>query len=189
MDKKGVLQWSFWPSVDKKGVLDVVLRGPLVDQKRCSPWSFVALRGQKRCSFVVLRGPPWTKKVFLVVLRGPSWTKKVFSCVPAAQFVRKKVFSSGPSWPSVDKKGFPHAPSRIDQITTLQISVQTFRHTSPSTTPAIPPRTLAIARHTLVRAPMTSRRPSPIPKIPQKSCKSCFRQQKLPTLAMPASVV
>ena len=85
-----VLQSPFSPSLRvpswTKGVAVAVLRVPLwlfVDKRCCScssPWSSVALRGQKVLQLqfsVSLRGSSWTKGVavlqFSVSLRGPSW--------------------------------------------------------------------------------------------------------------------
>ena len=67
-----------------------------VDQKRCSPLSFVdrTNHDHPKVFFVVLRGPSWTKRrcsplpsverpnhdpaqVFFVVLRGPSWINQI----------------------------------------------------------------------------------------------------------------
>ena len=149
--KKGVLSGPSWPFVDKKGVLS----GP--------SWPSV----DKKVFSVVLRGPPWS------VLSGPSWPfvdKKGVLCGPPWPSVDKKGVLCGPPWPSVDKirfsplRGRP-APSRIDQITTVQSSVQTNLNE-----PCYNARhllwTLVIAHTTLLRALVSSRRPSPIPKIP-----------------------
>ena len=76
------LRGSSWT----KGVAVAVLRGPpwpFVDKRCCScssPWSSVALRGQKVLQLqfsVSLCGSSWTKGVAVAVLRGPSWTKGV----------------------------------------------------------------------------------------------------------------
>ena len=75
--------------------------------------------------------PSWTKKVFLVVLRGPSWTKKVFFL----------------------------ALSWIDEITTVQSSVQTNLN-EPCYNACHLLWTLVIAHTTLLRALVSSRRPS-----------------------------
>ena len=70
-----------------KGVAVAVLRVPpwlFVDKRCCScssPWSSVALRGQKVLQLqfsVSLRGPSWTKGVAVAVLRVPPWIKKPF---------------------------------------------------------------------------------------------------------------
>ena len=123
-----MLQSPFSPSLRvpsrTKGSAVAVLRvppRPFVDKRCCScssPWSSVALRGQKVLQFcsspcpsvalrgqkvlqlqfsVSLRGPSWTKGVavlqFSVSLRGSSWTKSV-----AVAVLR------GPPWPFVDKR-------------------------------------------------------------------------------------
>ena len=128
------LRGSSWT----KGVAVAVLRVPpwlFVDKRCCScssPWSSVALRGQKVLQFcsspcpsvalrgqkvlqlqfsVVLRGPSWTKGVavlqFSVSLRGPSWTKSVAVAVlrvPPWPFVDKRCCSCSSPCPSVDQK-------------------------------------------------------------------------------------
>ena len=92
-----VLRGPSWP---KEGVL----RGPsrlFVDKKRCSSWSFVALRGSKEG---FLRGPsrPFVdqQKVFFVPLRDSSWIKRRFSSCPFATL-------------RGSKEGFLRAPSRL----------------------------------------------------------------------------
>ena len=104
-----------------KGVAVAVLRvppRPFVDKRCCScssPWSSVALRGQKVLQLqfsVSLRGPSWTKGVavlqFSVVLRVPSWTKGVAVAVlrvPPRPFVDKKCCSCSSPWSSVALRG------------------------------------------------------------------------------------
>ena len=95
-----------------KGVAVAVLRvppRPFVDKRCCScssPWSSVALRGQKVLQLqfsVSLRGPS-----FSVVLRGPSWTKGVAVAVlrvPPWPFVDKKCCSCSSPCPSVALRG------------------------------------------------------------------------------------
>ena len=132
---------SSWPFVGKRKLQSPlqfsaalrVLRGqrccrcrsswPLVsfvDQKRCSSWPSVALRGQKEAAVAVtvLRGPPcppWTNVLplqFFVALRGPSWTKgscsrRCSSPRPSVSSVDKCVAVEvlrGPPWPFVDKR-------------------------------------------------------------------------------------
>ena len=126
------------PFVDKRcavAVLRVPPR-PFVDKRCCScssPWSSVALRGQKVLQLqfsVSLRGSSWTKSVavavlrgppcpslrgqkvlqlqFSVVLRGPSWTKGVAVAVlrvPPWPFVDKRCCSCSSPCPSVALRG------------------------------------------------------------------------------------
>ena len=103
-----------------KGVAVAVLRGPprpFVDKRCCScssPWSSVALRGQKVLQLqfsVSLRGPSWTKGVAVAVLRVPPWPfvdKRCCSCsspCPSVALRGQKVLQlqfsvvlRGPSW-------------------------------------------------------------------------------------------
>ena len=112
-----VLRGSSWT----KSVAVAVLRVPpwlFVDKKCCScssPWSSVALRGQKVLQLqfsVSLRGSSWTKGVavlqFSVSLRGPSWTKGVAVAVlrvPPWLFVDKRCCSCSSPWSSVALRG------------------------------------------------------------------------------------
>ena len=115
-----VLRGPPWPFVDKRCCSSAVLRGPpwpFVDKRCCScssPWSPVALRGQKVLQLqfsVVLRGPSWTKGVAVAVLRGPPWPfvdKRCCSCsspCPSVALRGQKVLQlqfsvslRGPSW-------------------------------------------------------------------------------------------
>ena len=86
-----------------KGVAVAVLPvppRPFVDKRCCScssPWSSVALRGQKVLQLqfsVSLRGPSWTKGVAVAVLRVPPWP-----------FVDKRCCSCSSSWSSVALRG------------------------------------------------------------------------------------
>ena len=148
-----VLQSPFSPSLRvpswTKGVAVAVLRVPLwlfVDKRCCScssPWSSVALRGQKVLQLqfsVSLRGSSWTKSVavlqFSVVLRGPSWTKGVAVAVlrvPPWPFVDKRCCSCSSPWSSVALRGqkvlqfcsspCPSVALRGQKVLQLQFSV------------------------------------------------------------------
>ena len=116
-----VLRVPPWLFVDKRCCSSAVLRvppRPFVDKRCCScssPWSSVALRGQKVLQLqfsVSLRGPSWTKGVavlqFSVSLRGSSWTKSVAVAVlrgPPWLFVDKKCCSCSSPWSSVALRG------------------------------------------------------------------------------------
>ena len=186
VDKKGVLRGPSWPFVDKKGVL----RGPswpFVDKKKflvvlCGPsWT-------KKVFSVVLRGPPWTKKVFLVVLRGPSWTKKVFSVVLRGPSWTKRGVLSGPSRPFVDQKRFsprPFADRPNYNLANFSSDKRQRALVQHLPSPPDPCNRSSYARTS------THDFPAPLPsrKSPKNPVNPASDNNKLPTLAMPASVV
>ena len=132
-----------------KGVAVAVLPvppRPFVDKRCCScssPWSSVALRGQKVLQLqfsVSLRGSSWTKGVavlqFSVSLRGSSWTKSVavaVLCGPPWPFVDKRCCSCSSPCPSVALRGqkvlqfcsspCPSVALRGQKVLQLQFSV------------------------------------------------------------------
>ena len=129
------LRGSSWT----KSVAVAVLRGPpwpFVDKRCCScssPWSSVALRGQKVLQLqfsVSLRGPSWTKGVAVAVLRGPSVALRGQK-VLQLQFSVSSVppCSSLPPWPFVDKRccscssPCPSVALRGQKVLQLQFSV------------------------------------------------------------------
>ena len=193
VDKKGVLSGPSWPSVDKKGVLSGP-SWPFVDKKGVlsgPSWPFVDKKG-------VLSGPSWPFVDKKGVLRGPSWPfvdQKRCSPRPFADRPNYNLanLSSGKRQRALVQR-LPSPPDPCNRSSYARTSTHDFPAPLPSRksphNPANPASdNQSNTRHTLVEALVSSRRPSPILKIPKKSCKSCFTQQKLPTLAMPASVV
>ena len=164
VDKKGVLSGPSWPFVDKKGVLS----GP--------SWPFVDKKG-------VLRGPSWPSVDKKGVLSGPSWPfvdKKGVLRGPSWPFVDKKRCSPRPFVDrpnhnranlSSDKRQralvqrLPSPPDPCNRSSYARTSTHDFPAPLPSRKSPHNPANPASdnpsnARHTPVRAPMTSRRPS-----------------------------